>query len=160
MNNDWIEEQRTLIAEKERELSELKAQVTPAPVKSFATHSAPRPEISPLEKYRNLQFYALAILLFVNVGGLLQCVHGIVTWRDSAELILNSEQVQAKYEDSGEPLYVVSVPLKEFPYDVALNQDSRFRFLFLPIVNLVVLGFLVSAYRRLPKAHAEQGPSA
>jgi hypothetical protein len=53
--------------------------------------------------------------------------------------MLSKEQVAVYHDAAGKVEYRATVPLKEFPYDLQLEQRHRFDLLWVGSVNLILL---------------------
>ncbi len=144
MQESWTEEQRGVIAEKQFEIDELKIRGLP---KREKLTRAPVPSPTPLARCRNQRFLAVALLLFVNGSNLCATAFHLFTWPDSVELSFSSDQVKVYHDanDNADDWYMVEVPLKAFPYDIALKQATRFHLVGICLINVLLLGMWLHA---------------
>ena len=94
----------------------------------------------------NRQYWILAALAIYNCVALAHVSYHVLTWPDSVTLHVTSDEVKAYRDAAGVETYRVQVPLKTFPYSVALRQHHRFDPLWLASVNVVLLAALIHSY--------------
>jgi hypothetical protein len=87
--------------------------------------------------------WILVALVLVNGSGVFVASNRLLTWPSSVHLFFSAEQVQVYHDTAGNEDYSVEVPVKEFPYEVQLNQHFRFDLLWLSLFNLLLLGLLL-----------------
>ena len=83
----------------------------------------------------------------------------VFTWPSSVSLFFSDEQVMVRHDAQGHADYEARVPLKEFPYDVQLQQQHRYDLLWCSSVNLLLLIAILWSYwkqARLERTHGQE----
>ena len=145
MQNNWVNEQRSALAEIDSRVDELRSRMTPTVSELVYSHVATK---SPFEELRSRRSWILAILLFCNVSALINLTFQVLSWPSTVELSLSDAQVQVYHDTNGKSNYVATVPVKEFPYDVQLKQGLRFDVLVFIAVNLLLVLGLTHVFWR------------
>lgn len=155
MSDNWLQEQREVLAQKQRELKELRSQILPAEPSERSVEALSGPRKTEYEQLRDTRSWTLALLVFVNFSNFCGSAYHLFTWPDSAEISVASDDVQVTTGYNGSPHYLVEVPLKEFPYEIQLNQQYRTKLPLVTLVNLFMAGVLISCYRRESRLKAQ-----
>ncbi len=145
MQNNWVNEQRSALAEIDSRVDELRSRMTPTVSEPVHSHVATK---SPFEELRSRRSWILAILLFCNVSALINLTFQVLSWPSTVELSLSDAQVQVYHDTNGKSSYAATVPVKEFPYDVQLKQGLRFDVLVFIAVNLLLILGLTHVFWR------------
>ena len=159
MVTDWVEQQRQRLAENEKQLAEMKARLVPE--QSEASVAEPRPPIT-TERLRMRRYWLVVALAVVNCVYFLNAAYRVSTWPSSASLILPGEQVTVLHDATGRAEYEVQLPLKEFPYEMELQQHHRFDLLWLSSINLLLIVAILHSYwqqSRLEQRQSREGPA-
>jgi hypothetical protein len=92
--------------------------------------------------------WIIAALGVYNAAALASGVHRVLISPDKAVVYLTSHEVNvSRNVADGSPMYEVSLPLKEFPFDAQLQQDHRSDLLWVSSVNLLLTAALFRASR-------------
>ena len=156
MSNEWVEQQRQRLAENEKQLAEMKARLVPEQSKACVAE-VPSP-ITP-ERLRTRRYWLVVALTIFNCSSFLNATHSVFTWPSSVSLFFSDEQVTVRHDAQGHAEYEARVPLKEFPYDVQLQQQHRYDLLWCSSVNLLLLIAMLWSYwkqARLERTHAQE----
>jgi len=95
--------------------------------------------------------YLVIVLTVYNCIALGKGLQDFATWPNSAFVMLPKEQVTVYHDAAGSESYGVTLPLKEFPYDVQLEQNHRTDLLWIAVVNLVLLVAILHSYWQASK---------
>jgi hypothetical protein len=104
--------------------------------------------LSPLQELRRRRLWILAILLFCNLSAVIKSTFQVLSWPSSVKLSLTDGQVKAFHDTDGTASYVATVPVKEFPFNLQLQQGLRFDALIFIFVNLLLLLGLTHVFWR------------
>ena len=81
------------------------------------------------ERLQKRRYWIVIVLTIYNGFALFHGLREVVYWPSSAIIWLSSEQVKVYHDTDGTESYRATVPLKEFPYDLELQQRHRFELL-------------------------------
>ena len=149
MPSDWIEQQRRRLAEGQKQIDEMKTRLGFKETEPFGGNEPPTP-MTP-ERLQKRRFWLVIALTVYNCFALINGLQDLATWPSSAFLMLSKEQVKIYHDAAGTEEYGVTVPLKEFPYDLQLEQRHRADLLWVGAVNLFLLIAILHSYRQESK---------
>lgn len=161
MPSDWIEQQRCRLAEGQKQIDEMKTRLEIKEIEPFGGNEPPTP-MTP-ERLQKRRYWLVIALTVYNCFALIRGFQDLATWPSSAFLMLPKEQVKVYHDAAGTEEYGVTVPLKEFPYDLQLVQSHRTDLLWVGAVNLVLLVAILQSYRqesRLKRKSVQQESTA
>ncbi len=145
MKDNWVDDQREVLAAMEERTDALRDRMTPTFTEPVTLAVPPT---SPIEHLRSRRKWILIILLWCNGTAVIRSTYTLVTWPSSVKLWLSSEQVRVYQDTDGGPCYWVTLPVKEFPYDIQLQQRLRFQLFGLALINLLLLVGLLHTHWR------------
>jgi hypothetical protein len=145
MQDDGIEQQRQRLAENQTHIDEMKTRLRFEEIEPFGGRWAT--PITP-ERLQKRRYWIVIALTIYNGFALFQGLREVVYWPSSAKIWLSREQVKVYHDTDGTERYRATVPLKEFPYDLELQQSHRFDLLSTGAVNLILLVPMVYSYRQ------------
>jgi hypothetical protein len=103
------------------------------------------------ESLRKRRWWLVVAMFGMNCVYLSNGIYQVVTWPSSVSLNFSSEQVTVLHDAQGHADYEAKVPLKEFPYEVQLQQQHRQDLLWCASVNLLLLIAILWSYRQQAK---------
>ncbi len=155
MPDDWIEQQRRRLAEGQMQIDEMKTRLGFKEIELFGGGEAPTP-MTP-ERLQKRRYWLVIALTVYNCVALIKGIHDLATSPSSAFLMLPKEQVKVYHDAAGTEEYGVTVPLKEFPYDLQLEQRHRTDLLWIGAANLVLLVAILHSYRQESRLKRKAG---
>ena len=161
MQDDEIEQQRQRLAENQAHIDEMKTRLRFEEIEPFGGRWVT--PITP-ERLQKRRYWIVIVLTIYNGFALFQGLREVVYWPSSAIIWLSREQIKVYHDTTdGTESYRATVPLKEFPYDVELQQRHRFTLLSVGAVNLILLVAMLYSYRqesRLKRRPDQHGKAA
>ncbi|MEQ8838439.1 MAG: hypothetical protein RID07_16665, partial [Lacipirellulaceae bacterium] len=148
MGSDWIDEQRKAIEKKQDELSEFRSQVTKERPQVLPEDKDDDSKASVRQTRKNIKPYIYVFLVVANFSNLLRGAEQLYRSPERVTLSFESDLVKVGLDEQENKHYFVDVPLREFPYEIQLNQHNRTDLVFLASVNLILLGTLYYFHRR------------
>ena len=144
MQDDEIEQQRRL-AENQAHIDEMPTRRRFEEIEPLGGRW-----ITPItpERLQKRRCWIVIVLTIYNGFALLQGLWEVIYWPNSATISLSKEQVKVYHDTHGTESYRATVPLKEFPYDLQLQQSHRFELLSTGAVNLILLVAMLYSYRQ------------
>jgi hypothetical protein len=153
MSTDWAEKQRKKLAESQERVNKLKLQLPP-------TQGGPIPPENPppltIERLRKRRFGIIVALTVINCLSIFQGTYRLFTWPNSASLMVPREQITVYHDATGDAEYKVQLPLKEFPYNLQLQQQYRYDLLSVSSFNLILILAILHSYWQQSRLEQKQ----
>lgn len=103
--------------------------------------------------------WILVAIVIYDLMALLNSSYRVLNWPDAATVYVSADHTTRYQHADGSEEYKVEVPLKEFPYDVQLQQHCRFDLVWVSSTNLVLLALLIRSLRRMPQSQRNSQPN-
>ena len=160
MPDEWIDEQRKRLAEEQQRIEAMKAELppkhSPEPPRTKKLAAPVRVAVTAERLQKRLKVIVI-ILIAANASNAITAASRWFNKPRTTSLIFPKEQVIVTRDvGTGEPSYLVEIPLDKSPYRIELYQQDPTEFFGLCCLNLVLAAAIAYTFRQQSKLEQPQ----